>query len=133
MAVRDAEDRAPTVCVRNTNFHGIAPNERVGLTSIDAYTTSDRVHTGHAAALGRGPGTALPPERYVAGSRQRLEQQCTVCVTGSSVSGSGNMLTLTLNLRFSSSFAGERIIYLAARDVAEHNSGWQAMGRWTVP
>jgi len=48
-------------------------------------------------------------------------------------SGSGNTLTLTLNVRFSSSFAGERIIYMAARDVAERNSGWQAMGRWTVP
>jgi hypothetical protein len=47
--------------------------------------------------------------------------------------GSGNTLTLTLNVRFSSSFVGERIIYMAARDVAERNSGWQAMGRWTVP
>jgi hypothetical protein len=47
--------------------------------------------------------------------------------------GSGNTLTLTLNVRFSSSFVGERIIYMAARDVAEPNSGWQAMGRWTAP
>jgi hypothetical protein len=36
-------------------------------------------------------------------------------------------------MSFTSSFAGNRVVYLAARDVAEHNSGWQALGSWTVP
>ncbi len=57
--------------------------------------------------------------------------QCKVFGTGFSAAGSGK--TLTLNVRFSSSFAGERIIYVAARDVAERNLGWQAIGRWTAP
>jgi hypothetical protein len=37
-----------------------------------------------------------------------------------------------LNVAFISSFVGDRIFYMAARDVAERNSGWQAKGRWTV-
>jgi hypothetical protein len=50
------------------------------------------------------------------------------------VVGSGNTLTLTLNISFSSSFAGNRIFYTAAGNVAgTENSGWNALGAWTVP
>jgi len=59
--------------------------------------------------------------------------QCTVMGTGSSAVGSGNTLTLTLNMSFSSSFAGNKIMYMAARDNAQGNSGWQALGTWNVP
>jgi len=48
--------------------------------------------------------------------------------------GSGNTLTLTLNISFSSSFVGNRIFYTAAGNVAgTENSGWNALGAWTVP
>jgi probable HAF family extracellular repeat protein len=47
-------------------------------------------------------------------------------------SGSGNTLTLVLSLNFTPAFAGNQIVYLAARDVAQDNSGWQPMGVWTV-
>jgi len=40
---------------------------------------------------------------------------------------------LTLNLSFSNSFAGNRVMYMAARDLEQNNSGWQALGTWTVP
>jgi hypothetical protein len=60
--------------------------------------------------------------------------QCTVSAVGSSASGSGNTLTLTLNINFSSSFAGNRIFYTAAGNAAgTENSGWHALGAWTVP
>ena len=58
--------------------------------------------------------------------------QCAVAAAGSSVSGSGNTLTLTLPLAFSHSFAGNLIVYLAARNNTL-NSGWQAAGTVTVP
>ena len=35
-----------------------------------------------------------------------------------------------LDIGFDSSFAGNRVFYLAARDQALNNSGWQAMGTW---
>ena len=59
--------------------------------------------------------------------------QCTVSGTGSSVVGSGTTITLTLNISFSASFAGNRVFYTAARDTGTGNSGWQALRTWTVP
>ena len=68
------------------------------------------------------------------GSGSVSNSQCTVNGTGSSASGNGNTLTLTLALSFSeTAFAGEKVTYLAARDVAQNNSGWLAMGVWSVP
>jgi sugar lactone lactonase YvrE len=59
--------------------------------------------------------------------------QCTVSGAGSSVVGSGTTLTLTLNISFTSSFAGDRIFYTAARDTGTGNSGWQALSTRQVP
>ena len=59
--------------------------------------------------------------------------QCTVTLAGSSATGTGNTLTLVLNLTFSASFAGSKVVYTAARDVSQNNSGWQTMGVHAVP
>jgi uncharacterized repeat protein (TIGR01451 family) len=68
------------------------------------------------------------------GTGSMSNSQCTVSGVGSSAAGSGNTLTLTLNISFSSSFAGNRIFYTAAGNAAgTENSGWQALGAWTVP
>ena len=53
---------------------------------------------------------------------------------GSSAAGIGNTLTLTLSVSFTGPFAGNRIFYTAAGNVAgTENSGWHALGAWTVP
>jgi len=70
-------------------------------------------------------GTVLP------GSASISNSQCTIAAAGSSLSGTGNTLTVTLNISFSN-FSGNRIIYAAARS-ATANSGWQAIGSVTVP
>jgi predicted heme/steroid binding protein len=59
--------------------------------------------------------------------------QCTVTFAGSSAAVSGNTLTLVLNLSFSTSFGGNKVVYAAARDLAQNNSGWQTMGTHGVP
>ncbi|MDP2996484.1 MAG: hypothetical protein Q8N47_03280 [Bryobacterales bacterium] len=59
--------------------------------------------------------------------------QCLINGVGSSASGIGNTLTLALNMTFPTLFAGTRIVYVAARDALENNSGWQRMGVWKVP
>jgi hypothetical protein len=47
--------------------------------------------------------------------------------------GSGNALTLTLNMNFPPAFAGNRIVYAAARSNGDAlNSGWQAVGTRTM-
>jgi hypothetical protein len=71
---------------------------------------------------------------YAPGSSQTLSNsQCSIDVSSSSASGSGNVLTLAVATTFSSGFAGNRIIYAAGRDAASNNSGWQPVGTWAVP
>jgi hypothetical protein len=57
--------------------------------------------------------------------------QCAVGLT--SANGSGNKLTVTLAITFTTAFAGNKIVYLAARDSAQNNSGWLPLGLWQVP
>ena len=77
-------------------------------------------------------GDGLLPGLLLNGSGTTSNSQCTVSGAGSAASGSGNTLTLTLNLSFNNSFAGNKVIYMAARDVA-NNSGWQTVGAHCVP
>jgi uncharacterized protein (TIGR03437 family) len=61
--------------------------------------------------------------------------QCTVNGAGSSATGTGdgNVLTLVVNTNFTPAFAGNKVIYMAARDQQGGNSGWVAEGVWNVP
>ncbi|HXG32426.1 MAG TPA: CARDB domain-containing protein [Bryobacteraceae bacterium] len=78
-------------------------------------------------------GTALLPGLTPGSSATVNNTQCTVYGSGSSASGSGGTLTLTLRIELAPTFSGNRVLYAAARDMANHNSGWQAAGTWTVP
>ena len=78
-------------------------------------------------------GDTLPAGQSVAASGTIGNSQCTVTWGSSAVSSSGDNLALTLNIAFTAAFDGNRIFYLAARDVNEANdTGWQSMGTWTV-
>jgi hypothetical protein len=57
--------------------------------------------------------------------------QCAVSLL--SVTSNLQTLTLNLNITFKSGFGGNHIQYLAARDNAGNNTGWQAMGVWQAP
>jgi len=57
--------------------------------------------------------------------------QCAVTLT--SAAGSGTDFTLTVDITFQPGFAGNRVAYLAARDLGGGNSGWQALATWQVP
>jgi len=57
--------------------------------------------------------------------------QCTVGLTAAK--GDGNTLTLILNVSFSTSFGGNKIAYLAARDQLGNSSNWQPLAVWQVP
>lgn len=78
-------------------------------------------------------GNALLPGLVLNGAGSVGNSQCSVAGAGSSVSASGNTLQLTLAMTFSQSFQGRRIIYMAARDAVEANSGWQPLGVHAVP
>jgi hypothetical protein len=59
--------------------------------------------------------------------------QCSINSAGSSANGSGNTLTLSLALAFSSSFKGTKQNYGFAVDSGGLLSGWEAKGSWVVP
>jgi hypothetical protein len=92
-------------------------------TSGYLYLVDNAGDGGYAA----GSPIALPSSSTLSNS------QCTINGAGSSVSASGNTLTLNLAITFSSSFAGNQVFYLAARNNSSGNSGWQAVGSVTVP
>ncbi|MEZ5356701.1 MAG: hypothetical protein R2762_29030 [Bryobacteraceae bacterium] len=59
--------------------------------------------------------------------------QCTINAVGSSATTAGNQLTLALNISFAAGFPGNRVFYLAARDIGGNNTGWRAKGVWNIP
>jgi hypothetical protein len=77
-------------------------------------------------------GTFLPGAT-LASSGGISNSQCTVGWGNSPVNGNGNTLVLNLDIGFHAMFAGNKVIYLSAGDVAGHNSGWEALGVWQVP
>ena len=78
-------------------------------------------------------GGGLSPGLTLNGNGVVSNSQCIVMGAGSAVSGSGNTLTVTLNLSFTAGFAGNQIVYMAAGNVAGSNSGWQPLGTWDIP
>jgi hypothetical protein len=66
------------------------------------------------------------------GSAGTIENsQCTVNAGASSVSTSGNTLTLNLAISFAAGFAGAKNVYMEVQN-ATQDSGWSAYGTWTV-
>ena len=59
--------------------------------------------------------------------------QCTLLGDASTVVNSGNLSTVTLSLRFSSSFVGTKSIYALADDTTGSSTGYKQMGTFTVP
>jgi len=77
-------------------------------------------------------GDALLPGQSVAASGSVSNSQCTVSWGTNAVNPGGSNLALILNIAFTAAFGGNRVIYVAARDVNEANStDWHAMGKWT--
>jgi len=72
------------------------------------------------------PASGLTP-----GSGSQQNSQCTLNGAGSSVSASGNTLTLNLALTFLPAFAGAKNIYMQAVN-PNGTAAWQLEGSWTV-
>src|SRR5205823_6346473 len=68
-----------------------------------------------------------------AGSGSLHNSQCILNGAGTSVSGSGNNLTINYSISFIASYAGPMNVYLSAAD-GDHgwNTGQQQFGTWTV-
>ncbi|MEZ5399858.1 MAG: IPT/TIG domain-containing protein [Bryobacteraceae bacterium] len=69
----------------------------------------------------------------IPGTGSVSNNQCIIQASGSSVAASGGQLVLQLNITFKTAFAGNRGIWLAARNQSGGNSGWQPLGSWGGP
>jgi hypothetical protein len=59
--------------------------------------------------------------------------QCSLDMATTSVTQSGNTLTLNLGTTFEQAFAGTQNVFMYAGDVEGSNTGWVQRGTWTVP
>jgi len=91
------------------------------------------VRSGNVLYLVADDGGTLSPGQVLTAAGSLSNSQCTVSWGASPVTTSGNSLLLTLNLAYTTAFAGNKIVYLAAGDVSNNNSGWQPLGVWQVP
>jgi len=78
-----------------------------------------------------GDSGALPAGLVIGSSGSSQNSQCTINAGASSVTASGNTLTLNLALTFSAPFAGAKNIYMDVSNSAM-SSGWLQMGAWVV-
>ena len=52
---------------------------------------------------------------------------------GTTVSGNGNTLTVTVPITYTNGFSGIKNVYLWAATVGGQNTGYVQRGTWTVP
>ncbi|MBV9781379.1 MAG: hypothetical protein JOY62_15550, partial [Acidobacteriaceae bacterium] len=79
-----------------------------------------------------GTGLQGPPVSP-GGSGTISNSQCTLSGSASSVSTSGNNLTMVVSLTFSPSFAGQKNVYMRAIDNEGLDTGFQQKGTFNVP
>ncbi|MFZ5927619.1 MAG: NBR1-Ig-like domain-containing protein [Acidobacteriota bacterium] len=79
--------------------------------------------------LDNGTWTDVP----LGAAQAPTNSNCTLYAATSSVSRSGNQLTLTLDLQFKPIFSGQKSVLAAASDFAGNIVGFQEVGKWLVP
>jgi uncharacterized repeat protein (TIGR01451 family) len=75
---------------------------------------------------------AQPSGTIAPGSSSQQNSQCTLTGSASSVTTSGNTLTLNLAIGFQSGFAGAKNVYGSAQSAGGASTGLQQLGSWTV-
>jgi hypothetical protein len=86
---------------------------------------------GMTASLANDGGTGWSSIRQGSGSAIG-NSQCSIAGTDFGVTRSGNSAILTIAVKFSSSFAGTKSLFVAAGDNENQWSGYQNMGKWSV-
>ncbi len=136
----------------------VTPNSGAGISRTFQFQASDTAGYADIAAMEMIIGSGTGPACYVRWERasNRLwlagddansftgpvttgtdatlaNSQCSLSAASTTVSGSGNTLTVTVPLTFSGSFGGGKLIYLWGASAGGLSTGYQQVGRWTVP
>jgi hypothetical protein len=76
-------------------------------------------------------GTAWLAPMSVGSSATYANRQCSINLAATSANLSGTDLVLTVPVTFASTYGGAKNVYLFAAGTSA-NSGWQALGTWTI-
>ena len=77
-------------------------------------------------------GSAFLSPITVGSANTLTNSQCTISGSSSSVSASGNNLTVNLSVTFAGGFAGAKTVKMHVEGFSGQ-SAWVPMGTWTVP
>ena len=67
------------------------------------------------------------------GTNTLSNSQCTVSSQGSSVTTSGAVMTVNLNISFTAAFRGPKGVWMAVQTMTAQTSAWEALGAWLAP
>jgi hypothetical protein len=81
----------------------------------------------------RDDAAVWQPGSVAGGPDVQRNTQCRLFLAGSSISASGQVLTMNVAMKFSPLYAGEKKVYLDATSVSGTTVGWKEHGAWTVP
>ena len=85
---------------------------------------------GNHLYLANNAGAWMTPALTPGVAGTASNSQCTLNAGSSSVTTSGNDLTLNVALTFSSTFVGTKNVYLYAAGFSGQSSGWVKEGTW---
>ncbi len=138
----------PTFTITATDQGGFAAVDSISLlinSSLDGrngcwlYFAADHSGTGYRAgtlALASDDTTSWADQTDVHENDTSVvsveNSQCSVFGGPTTVSNSGNTVTLTITLTFASSFTGLKQVWVRAADVAGPSSGYQQLGSWNA-
>jgi Zn-dependent metalloprotease len=105
---------------------------RFGASNVGPATCTARYKpAGGIVELLNDAGTAWASGTF--GTGTLANSQCTLKLASSSATPNGAILTVVLDITFSSTFAGQKTVYMLAKNAGGVSTGWQQRGTWTVP
>ena len=94
--------------------------------------TSGNLPATNEISLSTDAGTSWYTGKLTGATGSLQNKQCKVDTGTSSVTGTGNNLTLNVAVSFKSGFVGAKSIFMSATDQSGATTDWQARGTYTV-
>jgi hypothetical protein len=126
----------------SVNFHAALDASRLNVLNIlirDALDGSNACYIAYSApqrvlylVSDQGPNILSPP-MALRSPQSVSNSQCTIHGADSMATEASTTIRLRLRITFNSSFAGPKLIYAGASDLASVSSGWRVVGTHAVP
>jgi len=143
--------QAPTTSVTPSSGSGLSQTFTFAASSVDGYSDVQGAHVLFNSTLSATHACWLYLERgggrlwlasddasgwnfiYPGSTSTIQNSQCSISGSSYKATGSGNTVTVTVGITFTSSFAGAKTIFMEAISMENADSGYEKKGTWTVP